>query len=238
MKLVYPPEHYYVVPKPRYNVTLRGDSMFLFCSTQLTGTMQEASPDPFAPRHNFVGIDVAEEDVSKWLTEMQESSWLTGTYCYKRDLFVSGRLFRGCFPAAHEHDAVWKFSFDYEEEVMSHKQFYRSKDFALTATRYEFNTFEGFRSILSRPEVQHVIVDALTHQCLVDGFEDFQDQAQIASTEERLLGLILRFGPKLVFADTYLPNDRQWVNVNPGSPSARPQFLVVDASTAKPWSSK
>jgi hypothetical protein len=237
MKLVHAPEYYRAVPRPHYNVNLRGDSMFLFCSTQLTGTMREAPPDLFAPVPHFVGIDFEGEDVSKWLEEMNNQVAGSWNIYFKRDLFVTGRLFRGSFPVEYERDNVWKCSFDYEEEVMSHKQFYRSKDFPLTATRYEFNTFEGFKSILSRPDVQHVIVDALTHQCLAEGFEDFQDEAQIASTEDRKQGLILRFGQKLVFADTYLPNDRQWVNVNPGNPSARPQFLVVDTSTAKPWPS-
>jgi hypothetical protein len=117
---------------------------------------------------------------------------------------------------------------------MSHRQHYRYKDFPASVRRQQFTTVADFKAAISERQVQHVIVDSLTHQLLADSFEELQEHAKIAGPAANELGLILTVGDRLVFADTYLPADRQWVNENPGS-SNRPQFIIVEPSIVKPF---
>jgi hypothetical protein len=235
MRLVHAPEHYYVEPKPEYDVELKGNGFFIGTSTR------EREPNPFTRLRcsGFVGIDFEHEDVNKWIEAMCEPIKSDRRFLeYKRDLFFPGTLFIGVFPVAYERDNVWKCSFDQDKEIMSHRQHYRYRDFSMFVRRCEYTTYESFKLILSDPNVKHVIVDKLTHECLSNDFETFQDEAKIANTAEKELGLILKIGDRMVFADTFLPTERHWVNENPGSTSARPQFIVVQPEAYKPWSTE
>jgi hypothetical protein len=236
MKLVHDPEHYVEAPKPEYEMEIKGNGFFIGTSTRLRGTMREREPDPYARRmySGFVGIDFEGEDISKWVDDLMFSigrPWPTP----KRDLALEGHMYYGVFPVENERDNVWKCSFDMYKEIMNHKQHYRYRDFSMFVRRSEYTDYGSFKMLLGDPNVKHVIVDCLTHQCLADTFEEFQDEARIAGPAEKELGLILTIGDRLVFADTYLPRERHWVNVNPGSPSARPQFIVVQPQSIKPW---
>ena len=240
MKIVHGFDHYIVPPKPVFDVNIRGNGPIIGLSTRLHGTVKEHEPTWYEQQvmrgPNFVGIDFEDASVEKWVAHIYGVANHPGfVSTYKRDLLVDGLCLYGCFPVQDEGNNIWKCSVDHFEDIMSHRQHYRYKDFPASVARVEFTTFENFKTVISSPEVQHVIVDSLAHQLLADSFEEFQDEAKIATTEEGMLGLILRFGDRLVFADTFLPTNRHWVNQNPGSTSARPQFIVVDPAIVKPF---
>ncbi len=237
MKLVHEPSFYVQKPKPVYDVDLRGNGFLIGLSTKLTGTLREREPDPHARvlPPNFIGIDFETEDVQAWIERAQNATYdFSSMPRYTRDLILKSRIFFGVFPVEYEERNVWKCSFDRYLEIMSHRQHYRAKDIPMFFRRCEFSTVADFSLIISAPHIKHVIVDSLTHQLLAENFEEIQDHAQIAGPAANELGLILTIGDRLIFADTYLPPERQWVNNNPGV-SNRPQFIIVDPSLVKPY---
>jgi hypothetical protein len=163
----------------------------------------------------------------------------------KMDLVLDGFIFFGVFPLermAIEGD--WLLSVDHYEEVMSHKQHYRYKHFPTGVKRQEFTTTQDFIDAIMWPGIEHVVVDSQTAQLLSDDFESYQRKAIVPPAQYRQVGLLLELHvgsksgdrPVLIFSDMGLARNTQWVNENPGSFSARPQFIVVEPDQLQPFS--
>lgn len=142
----------------------------------------------------------------------------------KRTFVVDGYALCGVLPHRHIEGSTWQCRIDYYEEVVSHRQHYRYKDFQPTTRRLDFTTIAEFEQLAKTS--QHIIVDAATYESLVFYFDDIKSETWIAPAEHRKKGLILKIGECLIFTDALLVRDRHWVNENPGS--ERPQFIVID----------
>lgn len=144
----------------------------------------------------------------------------------KYDFVLDGFFLHGVVPVDwNKQTNTCICSIDYFEEVMSHRQHYRYKDFPPRPPRMEFTTIAEFeRHALT---AKHIVVDAATYECLAHDFDDIKGEVWIAPNHHRKVGLVLKIGECLIFTDALLPKDRHWVNENPGSP--RPQFLIVDS---------
>jgi len=60
-------------------------------------------------------------------------------------------------------------------------------------------------------------------------------EAVVPPVQYRQVGLILEIMGRLIFSDMALDRNMQWVNENPGSDSARPQFIVVQSDQLQPF---
>lgn len=118
---------------------------------------------------------------------------------------------------------------------MSLRQHYKHKHFTAGVKRIEFTTTEDFISRILMPDVQHVVVDPSTALLLSDDFESFQTNAIALPYRHREIGLILQVHGRLIFSDMGLDRNLQWVNENPGSTSARPQFIIVQPDQVQPF---
>lgn len=195
------------------------------------------------PEYNFAGRTIIEPILVEMTDEEHERAVSDQTrvlefgvfQSIKRDVFIDGFVFKGMFPLQNIGTHQWKCSIDYFEEVMSHKQHYRYKNFPANVVRQQYTTVEEFLSVIAAPQVEHVVVDQLTYNCLTQDFEAFQDRAYIATTDEQSVGLILVIdGTKMIFTDAMLPENRRWVNEGRGD-SARPQFIAVDPPLIEPF---
>jgi len=167
----------------------------------------------------------------------REEMYMYGHRLYRKmDILLDGFLFHGVFPIQKlETEGDWLLSIDHYEEVMSHRQHYRYKHFPAGLQRFEFTTTSDFLRRIQYPEVQHVIVDSHTAQCLSYEFETYQKEAVVPPVQYRQVGLILEIMGRLIFSDMALDRNMQWVNENPGSDSARPQFIVVQSDQLQPF---
>lgn len=147
---------------------------------------------------------------------------------HKIDLVIDGFIFCGVLPKSKLETAdTWLLYIDLYEKLMSHKQQYRYKHFPAGLKRIEFTTTADFLDRITFPDVKHVVVDSATAQLLSDDFESFQQNAIVPPHQYQKVGLILEVHGRLIFSDMGLDRNMQWVNENPGSDSARPQFIIV-----------
>ena len=196
------------------------------------------------PRTIIVNFEAKDRKIIERMEALQhkyDSFDYVGVYLPKMDLFVDGYIFFGSFPIQRlDTDGNWLLSIDYFEEIMSHRQHYRYKHFPASVRRFDFTTTSDFLRQIADPQIAHVVVDPQTAQLLSDDFELYQKKSIVQPAQAKQVGLILEMlmgtHGVLIFTDMALPRNMQWVNENPGSDSARPQFIVVQPDQLQPFS--
>jgi hypothetical protein len=221
----------FVVPEPETRIEegYEQQGLILFGTFKMVKYRREVLVDPRV-RAKPITVEFEARDHA-FLSQVSAIYYSLCTEIHTRnikfDLPLDGKMFKGCFPLAIVGNKTFEINYDWCEEIMSHRQVYRYKNFPPNVQRFDFTTTAEFLHKLAEPQVQHVIVDEQTMYCLNDDFETFQKHAILASASAKVRGILMDIQGKTLFTDAFLEGNKRWVNENPQSDSARPQFIVV-----------